>query len=404
MTLLLPGAFSRGAYLLEILQGGSASQALARFNLGLGFGSTGMRNRVTNGDAAIDQANAGAAVAVNGAGPFFSADKWMGYGTAAAGVFSLQRQTATPPGEFTSYLRATVTTADAAPAVGSLYGFYATVEGSYIKDFNWGSVTPPGSQLAIVSFQVRSSIAGLFGFHIRNSVGNRTFVGMIVVPIANVWTTISFVLAGDTTLGAWLNNVNLGMRIGFDLGSGANSLANPGVGTVASPLGAINPGPPVFGAVGETNLMATNGATFDVTALQIEIGTVATPYEQVAITDTIQRCQREFCKSFNLATAPAQNIGVGTGETVFSAGRASALVSLINVVFPVTMRAFPTIIPFNPAAANIQIRDNSAPGDFTATNSANVTERGATIFGTGNVATLVGNDLRVHWTADARLS
>jgi len=73
-----------------------------------------LRNRIINGDMRVDQRNAGAAVTVNSAVYTYAVDRWAGFGQAADGVFTLQQLSATPPEGFTNYLRATVTTADAA--------------------------------------------------------------------------------------------------------------------------------------------------------------------------------------------------------------------------------------------------------------------------------------------------
>lgn len=353
-------------------------------------GSLDLRNRLLNGDMRIDQANAGAAIAVNLAAQFRSVDKFSGFGTTVAGSFTLQQLAATPPTGFTNYLRVTVTTAAAAPAAGDRYFCETKVEGLYIQDLPFGIAG--NTQFITISFQVRSSLIGTFSASIRNSAGNRSYPFTFAITAANTWTSVTVVIPVDTA-GVWLFTTAVGISLVFDLGSGANALG------VANAWAGVNN----TGVTGSTSLMATNGATLDFTGLQLEPGTVATTFAQVAFPDMLQRCQREFCKSFSLAVAPVQNAGINTGETTFAAGRPGALTSFIGIVFPTVMRAVPTIVPFNPAAANIQIRDNVAAGDFTATNFNNVTERGAVIFGTGNAATVSGNDLHIHWTADARL-
>lgn len=113
-------------------------------------------------------------------------------------------------------------------------------------------------------------------------------------------------------------------------------------------------------------------------------------------------CQRYYCKTFNVDTAPATNIGVNTGEFRFQAGKAAATAELSpTVFFPVPMRQAPgTVTLYNPAAANAQVRDITGAVDCSASAVAGATERGAYVSATGNAATAVGNHLGIHLTFD----
>lgn len=116
-------------------------------------------------------------------------------------------------------------------------------------------------------------------------------------------------------------------------------------------------------------------------------------------------CQRFYSKTFNVDTAPAQNTGVNTGEFKFIAGTAGAGAERSQTFFfPVPMRVAPTTLTaYNPAAANAQVRDETAAGDCTAQAFAGTTERGTAVTATGNAGTVVGGLLGVHITADAEL-
>lgn len=391
------GQLQRSLRLFEIFSDGIAAQAAARTNLGLSalpiVGSNAFRNRILNGDFRIDQANVGAAVVVNGvAGPsqFSGPDKWRGSGTAAAGVFSLQQLAATPPAGFTNYLRATVTTADAAPVAGSNYSFLQNIEGIYCQDLQFGLVL--NVQFITLSFQLRCSVAGNFSGSIRNSALNRSYPFIFATgPAANTWVAVNIQIPIDT-LGAWLVNNSVGISLSFDLGSGANSIGGPGAWN----------GNNNTGSTGVTSLMATNGATLDLTGVQMEAGAVATLFEQCPFPEMLRLCQREFFKTFLQATAPMQNAGANTGEIQFTASRLAALVDSIFSSFPVLMRAVPVMVGFNPQSANAQVRDFDAAADCSTT-GFNMTERGVKVFTTGNVSTTAGNVLALHYTADARL-
>lgn len=353
-------------------------------------GSFAGRRRTINGDMRIDQANAGAAVVVNAAGPLFGPDKWTARGTAAAGVFSIQQQAGGPPG-FTNFLRTTVTTADAAPAAASIYFLRHVIEGNYCQDLQMG--VAGNAQSLSIGLWVRSSLTGIFSGALSNGAGTRSFVITFNIPAANVWTFIPLVIPADQA-GVWTTDNSNGITFVIDLGSGVNA-RNATVGWQAGN---------VRGQTGAVSLLATNGATFDLTGVQLEPGTISTPYEQKPLGDELRLCQREFHKSFNQATVPAQNVGVNTGEYSATFAKAGALSqSLPNLPFPVVMRAVPAVTLYNPAAANAQFRDESAAADCSGSATNNISDRNVGFATVGNAGSTAGNLFGVHYTADARL-
>jgi hypothetical protein len=118
----------------------------------------------------------------------------------------------------------------------------------------------------------------------------------------------------------------------------------------------------------------------------------------------LERCQRYYSKTFAIDTAPAQSVGVNTGEFKFIAGRAGALLenSPSYMRAPV-MRIAPTNTAYNPAAANAQVRDETGAVDCSAQAFAGNIDRSVGITATGNAATAVGNLLGVHVSSDAEL-
>lgn len=119
----------------------------------------------------------------------------------------------------------------------------------------------------------------------------------------------------------------------------------------------------------------------------------------------IALCQRRYCKTFAIDTAPAQNVGVNTGEHKFIAGIVAAGSERSHPwQFPVRMRATPgTVTAYNPAAANAQVRDETAAGDCSAQAFAGTTDAQTAVTCTGNASTVVGGLLGVHITADAEM-
>jgi hypothetical protein len=134
-------------------------------------------------------------------------------------------------------------------------------------------------------------------------------------------------------------------------------------------------------------------------------GSSVTDFALEPIQVTERRCERFFEKSFLPGTAPAQNVGVNTGESVFRAIQAGALSDgSPQIRFRTTKRATPSMTLYNPAAANAQVRDESSNTDTTATATGRISVHGFDVSCTGNASTVISGVLGIHWTANARLS
>jgi hypothetical protein len=158
-----------------------------------------------------------------------------------------------------------------------------------------------------------------------------------------------------------------------------------------------------IGTSSPTGTAATNDY-IEYTNVKLEVSSTGTPFVHPPISTIWQDCLRQYQKSFLYATAPAQNAGSGTGEWrvgAFKAGAANEIMGTVRLAVP--MRTSPTVTLYNPAAANAQARDLDAGGDLSSTTAANITEQSFEIKGTGNASTAVGNELAVHWTAEAPL-
>lgn len=118
----------------------------------------------------------------------------------------------------------------------------------------------------------------------------------------------------------------------------------------------------------------------------------------------LRRCQRYYTKTFPIDTAPAQTGGV-TGALRVPCTTAGAVATSVVTFwpYPTRMRTTPTLVFFNPAAANAFARNVTLGTDATATAAANATDHGTDWNCTGLAAWAVGNDIRVHATADASI-
>jgi len=136
------------------------------------------------------------------------------------------------------------------------------------------------------------------------------------------------------------------------------------------------------------------------------VGTGAQPFERMKFSAELELCRPWYEKSFNYATAPAQNVGVNTGEAKGITGKAGAVSSAARIIvsYKTPKRvAAATITLFNPAAANGEVRNQITSADLTATTAGNNNENVFLVTATGDAGGAVGDLVSIHWTASAEL-
>ena len=220
------------------------------------------RNRIINGDMRIDQRNAGASVTPANSTGTYTLDRWRAY-ESTDGSITVQQNSLAPAG-FTNSLKVTVATPDASLDATQQSKIEQIVEGFNVADFVWGTAN---AKTVTLSFWVQSSLTGTFGGVFQNSTGTRSYPFTYTINSVDTWEYKTVTIQGDTT-GTWLNTNDAGIRVAFAFGAGADR---------SGTAGAWNSNNNVS-ATGATNLMATSGATFYITGVQLEEGSVATPF------------------------------------------------------------------------------------------------------------------------------
>ena len=289
----------------------------------------GGKNRIINGDMRIDQRNAGAAVTITDSAPY-TLDRWWAY-SAPTSKFTLQQNagSVTAPIGFKNYLGGTSSSAYSVNAADQ-FVIAQSVEGYNIADLGWGTAN---AKTVTLSFQVYSSLTGTFAGSIQNGTNARSYVFSYSIPVANTWTTINVTIAGDTT-GTWASTNGAGLLVLFSLGAGSNYNATAGVWSAGN-----------FKSVtGATSVVGTSGATFYITGVQLEAGSVATPFEHRQYGQELALCQRYYQKRnlFNIGTTSA------VWEGYFGGGA-----GMLTIDLPVTMRAAPTLTVLQPTQVQV---------------------------------------------------
>ena len=347
------------------------------------------RNRIINGGMVIDQRNAGASVTQTTAQPY-TVDRWSIYGSVNSKFTAQQNAGAvTLPTGFSNYLGMT---SSSAYTVGATEQFFVTqkIEGLNVADLAWGTANASSVTL---SFRVYSSLTGSFGGSIQNSAQNRCYPFSYSIPVANTWTTISITVAGDTT-GTWLTTNGAGIVLNFSLGTGSTHSGTAGAWTGTSYI---------TSATGAVSVVGTSGATFYITGVQLEKGSVATSFDYRPYGTELALCQRYYEKSFDIGTAVAQNSGTYNGTSVAPSPGPLSGMNFSETRYKVTKRNAATLTFYNPAAANAFARDQNAGVDCTATSVWMAGESSFAIAASTGVGSGVTNRVAVHWSANSEL-
>jgi hypothetical protein len=242
----------------------------------------GRRNMLINGDMKVWQR--GESI-TNIYSTQYTADRWR-IGEGSQTVFSAEKTTDAPTGFGQSY-KLTVTTPDTVADASNYAEFVYSIEGQDCQALGHGTA---GARDAILSFWVKSSVAGNYATYYYKDDTGRGMYSNYTVNNANTWEYKTIVIPADAS-GAINNDNGNGLRLYWTLMTGSNyntGTAPRGVwGTYSSPN---------IGAGGEagTELCATSGATWQITGVQLELGSVATPFEHRSYGEELALCQRYY--------------------------------------------------------------------------------------------------------------
>jgi hypothetical protein len=278
----------------------------------------GFRNRIINGDMRIAQRGTTATPTAG----YFTIDRFRLSGTSA--VFSsialVTSQSTDAPSGFTNSFLWTNTNA-VSPLTGTqLTNIEYRIEGNNVADLSWGTAS---AKTVTLSFWVKSSLTGNFGGSFLNSDNNRAYPYTYSISSANTWEYKTVTVEGDIT-GTWLTDTGIGLRLHFSLGLGPDRLGAAGSWSSTR----------FEGVTGQVQLVETAGATWQITGVQLEAGSVATPFERRPFGTELALCQRYYEEGTYRQQLPIQNASVVQSYETWT-------------TFKATKRATPTITGTN---------------------------------------------------------
>ena len=184
-----------------------------------------------------------------------------------------------------------------------------------------------------------------------------------------------------------------GVMVNFGLGVGSTFSGTAGAWAASN----------IWAPTGAVSVVGTSGATFYLTGVQLEAGSVATPFERRPYGTELALCQRYFEKSYNIGTAPGSTV---TASRVTTAGNAGAVTTGYiegYLGWKVNKRSAPTVTIYDMAGTSAKCTRLST-GIGTSDNQTVATsvegETGCAVFSSGSAS---GNCLQLHYTASSEL-
>ena len=247
----------------------------------------------------------------------------------------------------------------------------------------------------IASFWARSSLAGTYYVQYRalDSATGLFYINKSFTLVADTWTKVEHVIPGHSSL-----------VFNDDTGVGLQITIIPHYGTTYTDSGvAVNSW---FTRSGNNylpdyaqNFTNTSSATFDVTGLQLEVGEKATPFEHRSFSDELARCQRYFARSYAYGTATGSS--GNNGAICSTAYAAAAYASAGTAVFPVEMRATPTVTIYGTGGTAGKVNADSGEANGLA---SFINSRSAFIYrNNDSTGVSVNVFMKAHYVADAEL-
>ena len=233
--------------------------------------------------------------------------------------------TATASGVGASYCLHVDVTTGAAVGANDRYFIRQTLEGYNTESLGNGE---SGTRYFTVSFWVKSTITGIYSLAFQGV--DRLYIAEYTVSVADTWEKKE-VTVPCATDGTWNAGNTAGMTATWYLAGGSTYYNTTGSWLSTSSA---------YCSANQVNALSNAANNFKIALVQLEVGSVATPFETRLYGQELALCQRYY-----------QKFGAGVGNYYpFGSGAwYSSTYAEITIALKVTMRTSPT---GNASAAN----------------------------------------------------
>ena len=242
------------------------------------------RNMVINGAMNVSQR----ATSVTGLGAtagYFTCDRWKTNFNASAGRLTMTQTADGPNGISANCLKLDCTTADTSIAAGEYLFISQYFEGQNLQRIGKG-VT--GAKQTTLSFYVKANAAFTFGAELVDADNSRSITKLFATTTGWVRHELTFPADVDDGSSPYDDDNAVSLELNFWLHAGSNFTS--GTLNTAAFANRVN----TTRAAGIDSFFSSTDNNFFITGVQMEVGPVATEFEQEEISTTLQKCQRYF--------------------------------------------------------------------------------------------------------------
>ena len=314
----------------------------------------GRRNIVYNGAMNVAQR----ATSVTGLGgtnnDYQTVDRFKLIATSTAGRVTMSQADSGLNG-FKKCLKLQVTTADTSIASGELFGISQAIEGQDLQQLKKG--TSDAEQITL-SYYVKGNATANYSVEISDQDNTRHNTQSFSVTTG--WVRKTHTFAADTT-GALDNDNAASLQIAWFLHAGSDF--NGGTFTENTWASRTNANRVDSN---DTSIFDSTDRTFEITGVQLEVGSVATPFEHRSYGEELTLCHRYYQQVGDVTTSHTEPLA----DFFF----ADATDAMSTYRFYVPMRAAPTLTTTG-TAADYKIYTNNtniALSSVPAISSANI--------------------------------
>lgn len=253
----------------------------------------GFKNYIINGNFDVWQ-HGTSFTGLSNSGSTVTADmaRYSSANSGQTAAFTVSQSTDAPSGS-TYSLQVACTTAQGGLNSTDSACIYLPIEGQSAKGLYGKNVS--------VSFKFKTTLIGTYDIVIATS--DRAYVKQITVTDTN-WNTYSFSLLLDSSTGTWNRDTSLGFVMSIKLLAGSSHLIT--ANTWASGSG-------LSGSSGSVNFANSTSNIMKISQIQIEEGSIATPFEQRPYGLELSLCQRYYEKWESPGTLLAMNYNTTSG-------------------------------------------------------------------------------------------
>ncbi len=311
-------------------------------------------NLLINPHMQVNQRGSGA-LTINSSTGQYPVDRWVSRGEGGSKTFTVEQVSIANQGLGVRHCVKVTSSQAATVAASDIFNFRQMIEGYNIQRLNLGEA---GCQSMTLSFTARSSVAGTHSGAIQNSAQNKSYPFTYTLA-ANTWTDVVITIPPITS-GSFNETNGVGLRVVFDMGSGDNFRGTAGQWNSAQDEG----------ATGAVRILATNGATWEITKVQFEEGTIKSPTQKRSYDDELRRCQRYW-----------EGVYMTDGTAMMKGYASYGGSSNFEYQYAVTKRATPTWSLEGNASWS-----GATPNAFESKSSCLFQVNGGTLFSLGDAA------------------